>query len=335
MPLTRLRMAEAQRVHDAYALALSYLGYEVANEAFGLFASVNPDNLEATSGRYLRAMLALAREQRDLARRLGIAYYRLMRALFTDRTFALPGEKPAETTLGALRVEFLEIVAEAVPKSRMRPTPQARKIWNRAGLGDPIPALDTREDDFVIKEEKWEWPTDLTEEQAAKTADTRLKGILDELAKRRAEREAKAKEAYEAAATRQAGIIQKDTMNAGRAPVLLSLEKDQRALGYVRVSKTGDPCHFCAMLISRGAVYKSEKTALFGEDGELYHDNCNCTAIPVFSKEQYADPRFDLNRELNALWKKHIQGRYSGKDARNEWRKIIREWKVNRKLDAA
>ena len=336
MALTKLRMLEAQRVHDAFSLALSYLGYSAAHEADGLFASVNPSNLDQTAGRYLRAMKSLTMAKYDVARRLAMAYYRLMRALYTDKTYRLPGEKGSMVTLGTLREEFLEVVNEAVPARRETPSRRTRKLFRRAGLGSPIPALDTTEEDFKVEIEDFDWPSDLTEEEAADTTETRLEEILDLLEKRQKEREKKAKEAYEAAAVKQLGVIQRSVMGAGRSPVQRAIQKDGSAIGYVRASKTGDPCYFCAMLISRQVLYKSKKTALFGADGDKYHDNCNCTAVPVFSRVQYdTDPRYDLNRELNKLWKKHIEGKFSGNEARNEWRKVIRQWKVDRKLAAA
>ena len=54
------------------------------------------------------------------------------------------------------------------------------------------------------------------------------------------------------------------------------------------------------MLISRGAVYKTAKSA--GESDQ-YHDNCHCVAVPVFFLEHYeSSDLFALNRELDDLW---------------------------------
>lgn len=50
---------------------------------------------------------------------------------------------------------------------------------------------------------------------------------------------------------------------------------DKDALGWARVTD-GKPCHFCAMLVSRGPVY-SENTARFEA-----HNGCGCNARPVF-----------------------------------------------------
>ena len=86
------------------------------------------------------------------------------------------------------------------------------------------------------------------------------------------------------------------------------------------------------MLISRGAVYNSAKSAgRVGKsrgprvDGETYHENCKCFAIPVYSQEEYdTDPRFSLNREMERLWPRVTDGK-RGKDALSVWRKFIRQ----------
>lgn len=58
------------------------------------------------------------------------------------------------------------------------------------------------------------------------------------------------------------------------------------ATGYVRVPDA-DPCPFCAMLASRGGVYRSdafsESNALFAGDGDFkVHDGCGCHLEPVY-----------------------------------------------------
>lgn len=59
-----------------------------------------------------------------------------------------------------------------------------------------------------------------------------------------------------------------------RGTITTSSVRDPAAKGWQRVG-SGE-CAFCAMLISRGAVY-SEATADFAS-----HDHCNCSAVPAF-----------------------------------------------------
>lgn len=60
------------------------------------------------------------------------------------------------------------------------------------------------------------------------------------------------------------------------------------AIGYCRVPDA-DPCPFCAMLASRGAVYRSdafvESNGIFAGDGKFkVHNGCDCTLEPVYGR---------------------------------------------------
>lgn len=78
--------------------------------------------------------------------------------------------------------------------------------------------------------------------------------------------------------------------------------KPQGSVRYARVPTSPRPCQFCAMLASRGAVYYSEDSALWKrhEEGEKYHDNCSCKAVPVFNGEQI--PGYDKKLYYD-MWK--------------------------------
>lgn len=71
------------------------------------------------------------------------------------------------------------------------------------------------------------------------------------------------------------GGFQRIVANADRRTVTGSAVVDPSARGWQRAG-SGHTCSFCAMLISRGAVY-SEATANFRS-----HDHCHCIAVPVF-----------------------------------------------------
>src|SRR5690606_41574638 len=59
-------------------------------------------------------------------------------------------------------------------------------------------------------------------------------------------------------------------------------------------------------------------------DVDKYHDNCNCYAEPVYSRDQLRNsPLFALNRRYAREWPSVTAGR-SGKDALSAWRKHIR-----------
>jgi hypothetical protein len=75
-----------------------------------------------------------------------------------------------------------------------------------------------------------------------------------------------------------AGGVTKRISNGARNVVTRSSIADPAARGWMRVG--GGGCDFCAMLISRGAVY-SEAAVDFAS-----HDHCNCGAAPAFNPEQ-------------------------------------------------
>lgn len=105
------------------------------------------------------------------------------------------------------------------------------------------------------------------------------------------------------------------TAEGGRRTIEATIRRDPAARGWARVSD-GDPCAFCAMLVSRGAVFK-DSSGLVSERGELYHDGCGCSLQPVYSA---SDPVTDLTSRLSDLWSESTKG-LSGKDAANAFRR--------------
>lgn len=77
-------------------------------------------------------------------------------------------------------------------------------------------------------------------------------------------------------ATRLVGVMSRTVLDGGRATIQGTVHADPRALGWGR-STSGRACYFCAMLASRGPVYKSEDTG-----GFQAHDHCACGLEPVY-----------------------------------------------------
>lgn len=96
------------------------------------------------------------------------------------------------------------------------------------------------------------------------------------------------------------GAAARLVLDGGRETVAESVRADSRALGYRRVTD-GRPCHFCALLASRGAVYGKD-TARFES-----HDACGCGAEPVYRQEQ-AGPRPEAQRWAD-LYEQEAAGR--------------------------
>lgn len=98
-------------------------------------------------------------------------------------------------------------------------------------------------------------------------------------------------EAGRVAFRRLSGSVQRQVSQGGRETVDLSVSRDGDALGFRRVTGP-NPCAFCAMLASRGPVYRSRDIALSsGQGGRVrgnrtmgsrYHDHCGCTVEPSY-----------------------------------------------------
>jgi len=114
------------------------------------------------------------------------------------------------------------------------------------------------------------------------------------------------------ALTATLGAVTRLVLQGARDTIVETVKRDREALGFARVTD-GNPCYFCAMLASRGAVYKSRSTADFQP-----HDRCGCQPEPVYSDSNYKIP--GRAAEFAALWEESTQG-YSGKDAINAFRR--------------
>lgn len=339
---TASRQVEANEASAAFQLALAQIGAGTVEEALDLWKSVNPADVASTSQRWLSRAISLILSRRRMSRDLAFAYYRLARALRTGTTIADPWHPlKRNVTLNDLRREFASMVEDVDSVSTEEQTERADQV-TRARRGksqelEPPTGKDDGDTDLPVED----LPGLLDSEDEIEDAirdeirialealgpnglKKRLDQLrLDELTASEADR--LRAEAHKASGSRQSAAAERIVMDGGRGAVFNYANRDKRAIGYARASASGTPCGWCAMLISRGAVYRSAKSASLSEDGDLYHDNCHCYAEPIFVKGQYeSDPRFDLNREYAALWPKVTKG-YGGKDAVAIWRKFIRE----------
>jgi hypothetical protein len=104
----------------------------------------------------------------------------------------------------------------------------------------------------------------------------------------------------DAAETKAENAAQKLVTGTGRGTIIRAVQKDPQAVGWARAAPPG-ACAFCAMLATRGMVYRSEETADFRA-----HDSCNCGVTPV-----YKGQRFELSshaQEWAQLYQEHAQG---------------------------
>jgi hypothetical protein len=271
--------------------------------------------------------------RRARARDLALAYYRYHRALLTGTTIPDPSdpERTPSTTLSDLRETFTDLATTPSPPPPSDPSPP--------------PVDDEDEDDeadrILIEEiERLEEEIARLEAEAEKEAATALAALgplnqqklIDQIEDDITAAEAKAAEAdaHAKAGARQAAATARVVQDGARSTIWNVAERDKRVIGYVRLSRTGTPCGWCAMLISRGPVYRSQDSATYKgaasyDDGDKYHDNCNCYAMPIYSPGQYASSSlFDLNRKYAEEWPRVTRG-LSGKSAVSAWRRFIRQ----------
>lgn len=109
--------------------------------------------------------------------------------------------------------------------------------------------------------------------------------------------------------------------DAGHQKIEDNARADRLALGWTRTTKPGC-CFFCAMLASRGYVYKEDSFAesdprFTGPGSHKVHDNCGCGLRPFYGGN---DPLPDRTEEFEQLWINEA-ARYSGSDAINAFRR--------------
>jgi hypothetical protein len=341
------RANEAEKASVAFQVALTQIGVGTVEEALKLWAEVPVNARASTSSSWLKKAITMVMGRRRMSRDLARAYYRLARALRTGTTVADPYHpEPTYVTLDVLRREFASLTGDAEKpqegRSESAPTKETSSDSQPAQPpkdGSPdAPADQGSEDaaaDRILVEELARLKED--EERIEREAEAELKEMLQQLGAnnldkklRNIDPEAPAKDvdrlraqAHAEAGARQAAAAERIPMNGGRSTVWNHAQKDKRAIGYIRLSRTGTPCGWCAMLISRGPVYRSESSATYG-DGDKYHDNCHCYAEPVFSREQYRNsPTYATNRRYEELWPQVTKG-LSGDAAVSAWRRFIR-----------
>jgi hypothetical protein len=112
------------------------------------------------------------------------------------------------------------------------------------------------------------------------------------------------------------GTATRLALEGGRDVMEATSHDDEEALGWARITDS-DPCSWCAMLASRGAVYESAETA--GDSrygGAKYHDHDSCQAVPIFDADS---PLLHKADRLFEDWKRVTAGT-GGDEARKVWR---------------
>lgn len=351
------REVEADAVTLAFQAALTRIGAHSVAEAIALWETLPAQSQQSAAQTWLDQAVRLVMSGRQDAQALARAYYRLARALHTGRTIPNPLDpfEPKSISLSTLRTEFDTLAFQSAPVASTGSTPPSpTRTPQEARSGQPRP-LDVPLEDQAARDQEAEDERILIEEirqlkaeqQAEAEAEARAEaedaltnlGANNQTKKVRkldtslpaSEIDKQRDQIHEDVGNRQASSVERMTLNGARSELWSLSSRDKRVIGYVRLSRTGTPCGWCAMLISRGPVYRSEASASFKggaavySDGNTYHDNCHCYAVPVFGVQQFDNSElFDLNRKYAEEWPRVTRG-LSGKAALSAWRYFIRQ----------
>jgi hypothetical protein len=375
--------AEIEAIEEAHRAAQARLGIIAAYLALAEWNTVSAVAAAETAANWLAQSLRAIAVLRRYSRRLSQASYQLARALETGYTLGLPdyATPSTEITLSGLRRYYVDQLLEVATLDTERPeaNPEGawlherllelmqaaehdgnrRKIRLEASTLDPYiqDLLDATDDgDASIEVDEFEWLDDLTDDEVSEAfgkllTQNAVRKSTDAASDIRKNDELTPEEAlaalqerHETAGALGAGKADKYAISAGRDAVNDAIRNDGRVEMFAR--KCGpNPCHFCAMLASRGFVYTKSTASLTkrsttvagnagnfeeGLDGRpmdvrKFHDNCHCTIIS----------RWDLQSQLpadnayyKAQWPEVTKG-LSGNDAMNAWRR----WMYRRQRD--
>ena len=292
------------------------------------------------------------------SRRLARRFYQLMRALETGSTLGLPDslDEGTEVVLQELidaYDEALEDVAElgysvnaddpvereleelAYDYPPMEDTEGRIRDWSYLDvdieeyIDEWRDAIETDASQFIdVDEFDWSELDELFEEMIDIYEEALQTDVLertDEMIKRIEDAkdnvidfEMKLKEQEEKNSSTGAGRVDRYAINEGRALIQEMYRRDEK-LKLVARGLGPNPCSFCAMLASRGFVYRGRvsATSAGGPDSiRRYHDNCHCYPIVRFVD---ASALPEANSWLQSLWPSVTRGK-SGADARRAWR---------------
>lgn len=130
-----------------------------------------------------------------------------------------------------------------------------------------------------------------------------------------AEEKALLSEAFDKSGAGAAAAAVRHVQNGGRSALIEGVQRDRKAIGWVRLTRA-KPCYFCALLASRGGVYKGDSfedsDSMFDGPGQVkVHDSCQCSLKPVYRRD---DELLDRSKEFLAIYTSSTKGK-SGRAA--------------------
>lgn len=299
-------------------------------EFIALWALLDSERLDETGPGWIRAVSRLIVAYRLLSAEVATRYYWDFRAAEAPET--MPGAARPETapppagprTGRPPRRDRVSQRARREPNFRRRAPRELERVIERSGVRfefdeDAVRrSLERPGTRIEIPEIDW------TPRDRAVEISLNVTGPIGQKAKRA--RGKSVREARGESFVESSGAASRHVLTGGRQSLLTLLQADDRVQRWIRVTD-GDPCAFCAMLASRGPVYLSEDSA-----GFKAHDHCACTAEPVYHMNA---PWPGRAQEFHRLWREYIYKRYSGAEARRQWRRLIDEMRRENRRAAA
>lgn len=116
-------------------------------------------------------------------------------------------------------------------------------------------------------------------------------------------------QANKAALTKTLGTTSRIVLDGARTTIEDTSKADPEAVGWY-FQTDGDPCYFCAMIASRGIVFKDDSfeiadTQFVGKGTAKVHNHCACILAPAFSKTQDLP---DISRQALEVYKNRGKG---------------------------
>jgi len=318
---------EGRRLTEAHRIEQQQIRNEFLAEFIALWSLLDSEELDETGPGWIRAVTRLIVSYRLISAEAATRYYWAYRAAEIPdapppgasrpqtppppagpRTGRPPrtrsdsvssrASSSARRELGGRRPNG-DLVIPQPRNSRVRfdiDEDAVRRSLERPGTRIEIPDIDWRPNDRAVQ------------------ISLNVTGPIGQKAKRA--RGKTVREARDESFVESSGAASRHVLTGGRRSLLTLLQEDDRVFRWVRVTD-GDPCFFCAMLASRGPVYLTEDSA-----GFKAHDHCACTAEPVYHLDA---PWPGRAQEFHKLWNENIRNRYSGAEARRQWRRLIDE----------
>lgn len=329
---------EGRRLTEAHRLEQQQVRAEFLTEFIALWALLDTERLDETGPGWVRAVMRVLAAYRLLSAQVSTQYYRDFAAVEAPDSATRPRielppgvQRPEPTPSPAPRAAPNRRERASSRRRNGRQPERARRPRGEDVIPEPRQSAlrwDLDEDairrSFGTPRTRIEIPEiDWTERNRAAEVSLNITGPIGQ--KHKIKLGKTPRQARDISFVESSGVATRHVLTGGRQSLLTLLTDDPQVQRWVRVTD-GDPCAFCAMLASRGPVYLTEDSA-----GFRAHDHCACTAEPVYSMDA---PWPGRAQEFHRLWNENIRNRYSGAEARRQWRRLIDDLRrESRQLD--